>query len=171
MVSTAFFSSSATVSRSRHFPRRNGAFTLAEVVLALGVTAFCAVTLIGLFTVGVTTNMQAGKETQAATIVQTLMVTRRASPAADLTSAQPRFPLPPMVASSVTPAAGKLVYVDANGLLTADAATAQFGLTYFITSTPEKPGTQLHLILHWPAQAAAAKAAGIYEILSYFPPQ
>ena len=151
------------------------AFTLVEVVIALGVTAFCLTVLMGLFALGLNNSRESAEQIQAAHLAQALIDTRRAAPNATIAS----FPLP-MMGTNLT-ANGTAItgtsMIDGNGYVTASAQNAQYGLTY--TITPPSSGAnapnlalapvQLYLCLYWPPQTTRAGSVGRYEIVTEMP--
>ena len=148
--------------------RSRRAFSLVEVVIALGITAFCLAVLLGLLATGLKTSHESSEQLQAAHIAQSLIDTRRAAPNGILTNT---FPLPLMGANTVS--ATNTVYVDANGFTT-NAAHAQFGLKYILTAPTSTSAVttspvQLYLCLFWPPQTVQANASGHYELITQMP--
>lgn len=80
---------------------RAGAFSLVEIVLALGIMAFAIVGIMGLFPVALRSAQEAQRETHAALIARKIFSDLRSSPAGDtfiatnsnLLASQPRFSL------------------------------------------------------------------------------
>ena len=67
---------------------RARAFSLVELVLALGVLAFCLIAVFGLMPVGMQTNRNATSQTAATNIIGGIVADLRATPAAATTSPQ-----------------------------------------------------------------------------------
>lgn len=144
------------------------AFSLVEVVLALGICAFVLVALLGLFSTGLRASRESEEQVQAANLASLILATRMASPTSDTNL--PHFALP---ANALGKGYGDIF--GANG--------AMVGLDGKTNSTPAyriicKAGTnsatgprlaQVHLMLSWPAQAPLQTAAGRYETLVYVP--
>ncbi|HEY8966507.1 MAG TPA: prepilin-type N-terminal cleavage/methylation domain-containing protein, partial [Candidatus Methylacidiphilales bacterium] len=94
--------------------RSTRAFSLIEVLLALGIISFAMVALIGLFALGLKTNKESADQIEAANIASLLLSTLRAIP----TNPPPGFALPALNQATVT----KTVQVGPDGT-TASAAS------------------------------------------------
>jgi uncharacterized protein (TIGR02598 family) len=157
------------------------AFSLVEVVLALGVTSFCLIALIGLLSAGLTNNRstidQAGATTVLSSVTADLYATPRTNPpGAATTSSQFQIPIP---ASTITAApAATVLYFDSNGQpssSTPPSTTLKSTSAYCLTITPIVPtglptagtaaraATLLDLKVTWPAAAKTANASGSAE--------
>lgn len=141
-------------------------FTLVEVALALGITSFCLVALVGLFSLGINAERESTERLDASHIAQSLIAARRASSNAASTE---NFPLPKF--SSVNPgdSVSNSVLLDENGNLTASGKAARYKLTYRITAPPSgeiRPYT-LYLNISWPANAPAGQQQGSVEQTSF----
>ncbi|MEZ0299097.1 MAG: prepilin-type N-terminal cleavage/methylation domain-containing protein [Candidatus Methylacidiphilales bacterium] len=141
------------------------AFTLVEVVIAIGIFAFAGVALICLFSVALNANRDSISYFQAATIAKSLLVTRRSVPA----SAFPQCPLPPINVSAENESVPLLL--TAEGAVTTNTSLASFGLIYRVTA-PDQPGSGgsdialISLLLFWPAGALPENALGQYEVVT-----
>jgi len=151
------------------------AFSLVEVVIALGIFVFAGFALIGLLSVGVQSNRDSKEQLQAANIIEFLCSTRRVVPTTSI-SAQPNFPLPDLSISAnnfTLP-----IYLTWDGLETPGntQAGAIFGLLYNITApapgtyTPKiNPGfSTVYICIYWPAEAPLTSASGHVELTSTF---
>src|SRR5687768_15545357 len=109
---------------------KHSAFSLVEIVMALGVSSFCLVALLGLFSVGIKIEQGGTAELGAAHVLQSLITTRRTGPAVDLRGN--KFPLPPLVAGADIPET--TVALDAMGNLLSSAAdpNARYALHYSV---------------------------------------
>lgn len=147
------------------------AFSLVEVVLALGICAFVLVALLGLFTAGLRAGRESEEQVQAANLASQIFSTRLAAPTSDTNT--PGFVIP---ASALTNAYGSL-FGSAGGFVGLDGRTkpSADGAAYRIlamagTNALTGPRTsQVHLMLSWPAQASLSNSAGHYETLTYIP--
>lgn len=63
-------------------------FSLVEVTLALGVAGFCLITLFGLLPLGLQTNQNALSQTEAASVLSSIVTDLRATPMTSLISPQ-----------------------------------------------------------------------------------
>ena len=163
------------------YRRKRAAFSLVEVVLALGIFVFAGFALIGVLSVGIQSNRDSKEQLQAANIAEFICSTRRATPMTDFTVStnQPGFPLPVLYSSAWAP-----TYTTNNftaptlltwaGVTTTSTSNARFGLLYNIIAPTNyisgvTPGTaRVYLCLYWPAQAPITAASGHFEVTSTF---
>ena len=68
--------------------RFTSAFSLVELTLALGIGAFCLITVFGLIPIGVQTNRNATSQTRATNIMAAVVADLRATPTTSTTSTQ-----------------------------------------------------------------------------------
>ena len=133
--------------------RSASGFSLVEVAVALGITAFCFLAIFGLLPVGEQTNRNATSQTAAINLLDAVIADLRATPNALSTSVQ----------YNLTFAAAKTLYFDDVGRF-ADSPTAtsryQVNITYPPTSGRSKAATYVTLRITWPAQATPANASG-----------
>ncbi len=157
--------------------RFDAAFSLVEVVLALGIFIFAGFAMVGLLGVGLQGSSDSKQQLQAATIAEFLCSTRRAAPTQDFTvstSVQPNFPLP--VLSTTTNNYSTPTYLTWDGAATTLAAgNARFGLIFSIMAPASytastNPGySTVYLYLYWPPRASPkAATTGRYELTSTF---
>jgi uncharacterized protein (TIGR02598 family) len=109
------------------------AFSLVEIVLALGVAAFCLIAVFGLMPVGTQTNRNATSQTAATNIIATIVADLRTTPAAATTS--PQF--------AITFGTDKTLYFDASGQ----------------ASTSLSPGSRYQLNIKWNSAPAGLQYA------------
>ncbi len=161
--------------------KRIKAFSLVEVVVALGIFVFVGFALIGVLSVGIQSNRDSKEQLQASNIMEFLCSTRRAAPVTDISSAgtgsQPNFPLPVLFSSawpnSSTNNFTSPIYLNWDGASTTQA-NAIFGLLFNITGpatyTPRSnPGfSTVYVCVYWPAQAPPKAASGHVEVTSTF---
>jgi uncharacterized protein (TIGR02598 family) len=149
------YSSCETASDSRA-----AAFSLLEVVLALGVAAFCLIAVLGLLPVGVQTNRNANSQTAVSNIIATVVSDLRTTPAAATTS--PEF--------AITFDAEKTLFFDASGQASLSlSADSRYRLNVTWNAAP----TGLHyavLKATWPAEVdpATTPPGGSVEIFAAF---
>jgi len=119
------------------------AFSLVELVLALGVAGFCLFAVFGLMPVGMQTNRNATSQTAATNIIAGIVADLRATPAAATTS--PQF--------GITFGTDKTLYFDTSGQASTSLSTdSRYRLSITWNSAP----TGLHyaaLKVTWPAAA------------------
>ena len=91
--------------RPYQYHSQAAAFSLVELVLALGVAAFCLIAVFGLIPVGVQTNRNATSQTAATNIITAIVADLRTTPTAATSS--PQF--------AITFGTDKTLYFDASG--------------------------------------------------------
>ena len=145
------------MSRYPDFP---GGFSLVEVTLALGIAAFCLITLLGLLPLGIQTNQNAVSQTAAASILSSVIADLRATARATPTSAQ----------YDITFGRAKLLYVDDQGRAVTPAdpnAAPRYRIMITFPTSPEGrfAPTFVSLRITWPALAdpATTPPAGFVE--------
>jgi len=144
----------------RRYSSRAAAFSLLEVVLALGIAGFCLVAVLGLLPVGVQTNRNASSQTAVSNIIATVVSDLRTTPAAAMIS--PEF--------AITFDAEKTLFFDASGKASPSlSADSRYRLNVTWNSAP----TGLHyavLKATWPAgvDPATTPPGGSVEIFAAF---
>ncbi|MFZ0915524.1 MAG: Verru_Chthon cassette protein B [Candidatus Udaeobacter sp.] len=125
---------------------RAAAFSLIEVVLALGVAAFCLIAVLGLLPVGVQTTRNASSQTAVSNIIATVMSDLRTTPKA--ATASPEF--------AITFNAEKTLFFDSSGKASPSlSADSRYRLNVTWNTAP----TGLHyavLKATWPAEVDPA---------------
>jgi uncharacterized protein (TIGR02598 family) len=142
------------------YPDFPGGFSLVEVTLALGVAAFCLISLLGLIPLGMQTNQSAVSQTAAASILSSVIADLRATARATPTSAQ----------YDITFGTAKLLYVDDQGRAVTPAdpnAAPRYRIMITFPASPEGlfAPTFVSLKITWPALAdpATTPPAGFVE--------
>ncbi len=136
------------------------AFSLVELVLALGVAAFCLIAVFGLMPVGMQTNRNATSQTAATSIMAVIVADLRTTPAAATTS--PQF--------AITFGTDKTLYFDASGQAsTSLGADSRYQLNIRWNSAP----TGLNyadLKVSWPASVdpGTTRPSGSVQIFAAF---
>ena len=147
--------------------RTPAAFSLIEVVLALGLTSFCLIALLGLLPVGLHSNQDAIQQAQASAVLSAAisdLYATPSSPGQSTTSVQFRIPIPanPVTASSVI----STLYFVGNGQW---STSLQNGSLYRLTITALTNGgslrtaTFLDLKVTRPASVAVSQATETLE--------
>lgn len=143
------------------------AFSLVEVVLALGICAFVLVALIGLFSTGLRTGRESEEQVQAANLASQIVATRLAAPTAT-NLADFAIPLSALTNSyaDISPSTGTLVGLDGR----TNSSPAYRLICRAGTNAQTGPRlAQVYVMLSWPYQAPLTNAAGRYEVLTYVP--
>ncbi len=126
------------------------AFTLVEVVVALGIFSFALVAIVGLFVVGINTNKESSDQIQGANFASLLVSTRRSLP----TNSIANFALPPL---NVAYSTNGTYLTNSSGV--ADDGTTNGAPTYnlfYQVGTNSVTGPHLaevHFMLWWPVSA------------------
>jgi uncharacterized protein (TIGR02598 family) len=147
------------------------AFSLVELTLALGIAAFCLLTVFALVPVAVLANRNATSQTAASNIMAAVVADLRATPRCTGTSTQFQITLGrgPACQPTLLPSAATL-YFDATGQFRTSLSTNsryQLNLTWN-TSNPtgscSSASPCADLKVTWPAAATTANAAGSTEM-------
>lgn len=151
------------------------AFSLVEVVIALGICTFVLVTLIGLYSIGIHVNRESEAQVQAGNLASLIISTRNAAPTN--ASAFPNLCIPVSAMTNAYtnafPGNAATHYIGADGMLTNSAANAAYVATCLAgTNAITGPNVaQVYLMLSWPAQVSQANTAASdhYEVTTYIP--
>ena len=165
--------------------RSRAAFSLVEVTLALGVAAFCLVSIFGLLPIGVSTNQASFEQTGAANVASTVAADLRAYSSASSTAKTTTYYQIPVPIAPPTAASGfTTFYVRADGTRSGevkqDANPTQaphYRVTLYFnaagagpTSNPGNPNAvSTRMLITWPALAdgkansAPSKFSGSFE--------
>lgn len=151
------------------------AFSLVEVVMALGICSFALIAIMGLFTTGLQSSKDSEAQMQAANLASLLISTRQASPTSD-TNGLVNFAIP---ASAMTNRYTNAYinnvftnFVRSDGLLTNLSSNPDYQISCRAgTNLMTGPKVaQVYIKLSWPARMNPTNAgAGTYEILTYIP--
>lgn len=142
-------------------------FSLIEVVIAIGLVAFCLMALLGLFSVGLGQSRDSSQTVQAAHLMTRIISERTARAViADPDLALPRLDQAADTLGSATP-----VYLNSDGLRIASAQDAAFQLNYrVVVPSVSDANTALRKIsrswvsLSWPAGSTVTDLTSAYEM-------
>jgi Tfp pilus assembly protein PilV len=159
--------------RSRR--RLRAGFSLIEVVLAMGVVAFCLVSIIGLLSVGIGSTDASTEQTTLANILSAVSADLRSTPnpsvaaasaATGQAAASPIYgiQIPPAGVTSSLSATPMSIYLGPNGERESSVAAARYLLSVW-TSVPagNRQEIVVRLMLSWPAVVPYASASGSVE--------
>jgi uncharacterized protein (TIGR02598 family) len=146
-------------------PGRHRAFSLVEVVLALGVVSFALLGMVALLPIGIQSTKDSLEETNAINILSGLIADRKATTFANNSV---RYSLPALTN-------GMAFTSNTFGVTPANTNSANFNqsiyrVTYQIT--PPTAGLdpfQVYFKVSWPAIAASTNASGFVEAAVSFP--
>ena len=148
--------------------RKESAFSLVEVALALAVAAFALVAVFGLLPLGVTSNQNSVEQTIAAGVATAVAADLRATPgiAVSGTSAIYQIPIPGAGGGVATLSPPLYLKEDASKQTTASAARYQVNVTLTPPATGSRMATTVRILVTWPAAAAPTNASGSFEVLT-----
>jgi len=146
-----------------------GAFSLIEVTIALGIAAFCLVTVFGLLPLGLTSNQDSVEQTAACNISSAIIADLRTLQVSG-TNASPRFNIPVPTAPSggkngPAETSGTTIYLSANGanpsgqVILGGTGVSRYRATigfYFPSAgqyTSSRTATTVRILITWPALA------------------
>ncbi len=136
-------------------PKRDG-FSLVEVTLALGISAFCLVAIFGLLPVGLSTSQSAIQQTAANGILSAVISDLRATPPTQppgqpVYSQEYSIPIPANPVSS--PPAAVTVFFNESGGKALTAPEARYRLTaqFLPNGSSAAAATFVNLMVSWPA--------------------
>jgi uncharacterized protein (TIGR02598 family) len=134
-----------------HSHSRRG-FSLVEVALALGVTSFALITIVGLLPLGIGTLRQTVEETAAINIATGVVADLHQAPSAAAIALNSSLsPKSPLYGVDVTQPSAT-IYLDGNGTLEPSAATARYQANIVLTAPPAgaRNATEGSVIITWP---------------------
>lgn len=152
--------------------KQSSAFSLVEVVLALGVAGFCLLAVVGMLPTAIKVQQTSVQQTAANGITTGIIADLRAAYRKPGNSSSGQFgielkKLPPGQVAKYTPAA---LYFSLDGTQQKNAGGAVFKatITYYRTAADSSAtSTFANIVVSWPAaQADLTKAAGSTETLA-----
>lgn len=141
-------------------------FSLIEVALALGIAAFVLMVLLGMLPIGLTNHRNAERETQAASLLSTVVTDLKNSPTNQATAILNLSPNPLASAAAVT----TTNYFAENEQKVTQAADALCRVELQAAAAGSQ-GRGVFVRVTWPAQAPAGKEAGAVETYAFVPSQ
>lgn len=145
------------------------AFSLVEVVLALGVVVFCLFSVFGLLALGVTSTQSSTAQTVGANVLTQiaadLQATPNPSPKGTIATNSLIYGIPiPVTASGATvTTATTNLYIADDGVAT-NASNSRYRLNVWtMSATTNRQETVVRLLLTWPAGATTTNAQGSVE--------
>jgi type II secretory pathway pseudopilin PulG len=147
----------------RRFASGDGAFSLVEVVLSLGITSFALLAIVALLPLGVQSTKDSLEETGAVNVLSAVIADRQATP---FILPSKIYQLPPLINSPPT----NSFLVDDGNRLTANLNVARYKVDYMVIppSVNQLTPYQIHLRVSWPA-AAKVNPSGSLEVVASYP--
>jgi uncharacterized protein (TIGR02598 family) len=139
----------------------SNSFSLVEVTVALGVTAFCLVAVFGLLPVGLKANQNSISQTAAASILSAVIADMRATPKSASSSVQ----------FGITFGTETTLYFDNEGKLSSSLgpnSRYQLKIRFPTNGSGTTAATFADLKVTWPAAAAPENALGSSEVFAAF---
>lgn len=144
-------------------------FSLAEVCLALGVAAFCLVSVLGLLPVGLTSNSNSVQQTTAAGLMAAVIGDLQGTPAG--VERTPIFKIEIPASGGVSDSPQHLYFDEGGGMDPAATETQpapynpaksvfRVSVAFSPPAAGSKTATQVRLLLTWPAIAGGACPTG-----------
>jgi Tfp pilus assembly protein PilV len=150
----------------RHLKSRR-AFSLVEVVLALGVGSFAIISLIGLFAFVLKINQESNQTVLAANLASTLLAQNRMLPTNSVAGNTSPIPRLDQASSNFIVSSYQVlspVYLTAGGEETNNVSYASYGMLYQVTPNATANASQVYVMLYWPPQSSPVTSLGKYEI-------
>lgn len=140
--------------------RNPAAFSLVEIVLALGMVAFAIVAILGVLPVGLQTSHGAQNDTRAALIAQAVFASLASQARVQFDNMQLILADGSLLAFPLAQSATIILYADNDGNLLHSGTNAAFVITGATNADPtgfdSGYANQVTLTVGWPATAAAA---------------
>ncbi len=136
-------------------------FSLVEVVIAVGIAAFCLVVMLGLIPTGLSTNKDSSGETAAANIARNIFSDLRATAKTNSTSSLCGITFP----SGASPEISTNYWDDAGATNSTNSILTKYRSTVTVTSN-SSPVMTVSLLITWPHTAATNTAPGRYEVMT-----
>ena len=154
--------------------RKESAFSLVEVALALGVAAFALVAVFGLLPLGVTSNQNSVEQTVAAGVATALVADLRATPLGAVSNStpvlSPRYGISIPGAGGGVSAAGSPLYLNEHASKQASASAARYQVNVTLTppATGQRTATMVRILVTWPAAASISPTnySGSFEVIT-----
>ncbi len=148
------------------------AFSLVEVVVALAISVFVLVVLLGLYGTGMRVNRDSEARIQAANLASLIISSRIAAPTNTVNLPNLAIPSAAVTRAFTNAYAGNQLtnYIGADGMLTTAAQAAYVVSCKAGTNQVTGPNVaQVYLMLSWPVQVSPtnAGASDHYEVTTY----
>ena len=134
--------------------RSQKAFSLVELTLAMGVSSFCLLSILGVLPVGLESNQNSRERTAAASLARGIVADLRALAQTPSLASSPQYGI--KASDTLSP-----IYLAEDGTKLPDKENARYLAT--VTTNAASPTTFVNIRITWPAAAAADKAPGFYE--------
>ncbi len=138
--------------------RNRSAFSLVEVVLALGIASFSMVSILGLLPVGLSNSRSSTAQTGAMNLITAIAADIRSTPST--ASASPRYAIPTGDTTSQT------FYFDEQGHIATGLQTSSRYKALVQAIWQSSTNATMHRVtVSWPAQAEASTMGGSVDVM------
>lgn len=137
-----------------------GGFSLVEMVLAVGIAAFCLVVMLGLIPTGLNANKDSSGETAAANISRNIVSDLRATAKTTNTSRLYGIAFPSGSSAANT---NTVCFSEEGSTNSPDSPLSRYKATVILTSNSPTPTVNVLIRVTWPAAANPSAAPGWYE--------
>lgn len=134
---------------------------MVEVALALGITAFALVAILGLLSLGINHTQASIEQTTATHIATAIIADLRQTPTAAAVAANPSLTFKSPRYGVDVGSSSTTIYLDESGALQPSAAVSRYKAVITLSQPPAGERTATHgiLIIGWPAAANAPLGA------------
>ena len=141
------------------------AFSLVEVVIAIGIASFCLVTMMGLIPVGVKSVRSTTSQTIASQLLEAISLDLRSTPLGSNSSPSYAVTLP--ASGTASCATSMTLYLDENGGTNASSLNlnSQYRATLYLSNSSIF-STTAQIQITWPASVAPSNAIGSLETIT-----
>jgi type II secretory pathway pseudopilin PulG len=126
-----------------------GAFSLVEVVLALGIVSFAVLLILGLLPIGLQSTRDSLDETEALNVISQIVADREATPA---TESSKIYGLPPLTSEPSAPVTTVFGIADSNSMTSSSLSVSRYRVqSVLIIPSPGRLDPYVdHLTVTWP---------------------
>ena len=139
-------------------------FSLIEVVIAIGVAAFCLVAMLGLIPTGVKSVKAATDQTGASTVLNEVITDLRSTPIGADSSPTFGISLPTAGTPTMTNSTN-LIFSDSGSLVSSNDFSARYVASITLSNSSAYSTTAL-IQVRWPSVASSSNAQGTIETVS-----
>lgn len=141
----------------------SSAFSLVEVVIAIGVAAFCLVAMLGLIPTGVKSVKATTDQTAATTVLDEVVTDLRSTPLGSNSS--PRFGISFPTAGSAASLSTNLVFSETGTMVSSNDFNARYAAAITLSNNSTF-STAVLIQVTWPAVAGVSNTLGTVETVS-----
>ncbi len=141
----------------------DSAFSLVEVVIAIGIASFCLVAMLGLIPSGMKAVRASTEQTAATSLMMAIASDLRTTPSSNTISSQFGITIPSSGGNTNT------IYLNEDGSTNASAASSRYAVSVTLSNSANATALTSALIqIWWPAAAQLTNAQGSIETVTAF---